>query len=325
MLYIGELLPNKSDTTSFYRGREPLARLMRSHNLGLSMFNCEMLGFYDWSDLSLCDVIFSQRAHGEQMYNFLLNCKRWNKKIVLDYDDDFYSISTWHPIANEYSEEKLSWTTAIIRMADLIWASTEHLANQLRARGAINVIVVPNAHNDYIFPIQSKVETSSDNKVLYRGGASHYEDIADSADLIVNSFEKLPNVQLRMMSSRHKELDTKATGRMNLNYIHPLKFNVYFESLRQINAQYGITFLQQSTFNKSKSNIAWIEQTYAGSAFLAPKGFKEFEKPGITHFKNKITLPENAKELNELSWNYIKENLLLSKVNELRYESLMEL
>ena len=78
-------------------------------------------------------------------------------------------------------------------------------------------------------------------------------------------------------------------------------------------------------FNHSKSNCSWIETTYAGMVTVAPTAFPEFDKPGIVRNNyhgeavNRLMYDDMYYQHNfELSVNYIRDNLLLSKVNELR-------
>jgi len=92
--------------------------------------------------------------------------------------------------------------------------------------------------------------------------------------------------------------------------------------------------LSDTPFNRAKSNISWIEATYAGSSVIAPEFLPEFANmPGVITYNELMdSVFENVKDFNkslaitnDLSWRYIKENLLLSQVNNLRYQSLLAL
>jgi hypothetical protein len=101
----------------------------------------------------------------------------------------------------------------------------------------------------------------------------------------------------------------------------------YFSTIKKLNPAIYVVPLAFNTFNECKSNCGWIEATYAGATTVAPD-MPEFRKPGILNYKTeqefqeKIELLMNDETLRNncyhKSYKYIKENLMLSKVNELR-------
>ena len=107
--------------------------------------------------------------------------------------------------------------------------------------------------------------------------------------------------------------------------------NAYFRYLSQIEGSISIVPLShrksELNFNKSKSNIAWLEATYAGMVSLAPN-WPEWRKPGIINyiddldFKEKLTAMIEGKydleSLHKLSWQYICSELTLDKTNQQR-------
>ena len=84
-----------------------------------------------------------------------------------------------------------------------------------------------------------------------------------------------------------------------------------------------------TVFNRAKSNCSWIEATSAGMVLIAPN-LPEFQRPGVVltdHFFAgvKHVMEDDAYlEAFNLSKEYIKNNLLLSKVNELRENMLTQ-
>jgi hypothetical protein len=92
--------------------------------------------------------------------------------------------------------------------------------------------------------------------------------------------------------------------------------------------------LTSNKFNRSKSNIAWIEGTVAGACTLGPS-WDEWKKPGLIDYIDKQNYYEHLSNLvkkddeyrihlNNQSWNYIQENLTLGTVNEMRWKILQD-
>src|ERR1035437_9869971 len=93
--------------------------------------------------------------------------------------------------------------------------------------------------------------------------------------------------------------------------------------------------LVDSEFNRAKSNIAWLEGTYAGAAVVA-RSLPEFGVPGCIHYedpkefsnvvRDALASSERRKSAVRKSWSHIsKAGLHLSDVNHIRQEVLNDL
>jgi hypothetical protein len=86
--------------------------------------------------------------------------------------------------------------------------------------------------------------------------------------------------------------------------------------------------LADTPFNRSKSNIAFIEGAYWGAICVVPEWW---EVPALSYKDNNeyyecLTLAFGANSAyTELAWNYVKDNLLLSNINRLRVELIKNL
>jgi len=115
------------------------------------------------------------------------------------------------------------------------------------------------------------------------------------------------------------------------NILPEMNLPLYFKTIKNINPAIYIVPLEFNNFNRSKSNCGWLEMTYAGAVTLAPN-MPEWIRPGIVNYDN----PEEFQDKLELlmsdvglrkrnyekSYEYIKENLLLSIVNKQRKQIL---
>ncbi len=118
------------------------------------------------------------------------------------------------------------------------------------------------------------------------------------------------------------------------NYIKGMPIDAYLEILPNLDYSICIVPLHDNPFNHSKSNIAWLESTYAGAVCLAPN-FKEWRKPGIINYTDKedfsvklqamINGEYNLAALHKRAWDYIQSELSLTKVNELRWNVIKRL
>ena len=101
----------------------------------------------------------------------------------------------------------------------------------------------------------------------------------------------------------------------------------YFDDLAKAKPHWLICPLIDNKFNRSKSNIAWIEASWAGAAVIGPE-LPEWKRPGIINYKDVTHLEKiiskvaaghyDRKELIQQSREYIEKNNTLSKVNKKR-------
>jgi len=106
------------------------------------------------------------------------------------------------------------------------------------------------------------------------------------------------------------------------------EINVFLRKLQQLAAPIHIVPLDNSKFNESKSNLAWLEATWAGSAVVAPD-MLEWRQDCIQIYNGPngllntisylVSNPDNIKKLNEDSWELIQAEYLIEHVNKLRY------
>jgi hypothetical protein len=108
----------------------------------------------------------------------------------------------------------------------------------------------------------------------------------------------------------------------NYHIVPGMTIMEYFKYIHQENPQLFIFPLCDTKFNRGKSNISWLEATYVGSAFAGTKVLPEFNNENILEVSDLPELIKSGSEplkiSNERSWEYICDNLLLSKVNKLR-------
>lgn len=328
MIRILTYAPIPEDGTSFYRLSGAVNYLSKEYN---DIYLHDVSGRTDlnWHNFTSYDMVIFQRPFiGEHLK--LINMMRLvGLKVIIDYDDDILNLPMHNPHYLSYSSNKEN-IEKIISVADEVWVSTPQL-KETALKHNKNVVVIPNAHNDYMLDVKKKRDFDESNKkVAYRGGTTHEMDVYSRIDewtSIVNGNE---DKDFFFIGARFPYLESKCGE----NYIIAPGSHIvdYFRNMHNLNPSIFIYTLEDTVFNRAKSNISWIEATYVGAAVIAPEYLTEFIKPGIINFNESMdtvfeAVKDNTKklkEMNEESWNYIREKLLLSEVNKLRYQSILD-
>jgi hypothetical protein len=320
MIKILEIEGNPNDSCSWYRGHEPLSHL--SDNISIT------LGYLDvtWPYFSGHDILFIQRPYNVNGYNIVTIAKNYGLKVWVDYDDDQFSIPETSVLYDHFKSTGTQELMNIIKSADIITVATERLKEKFSKINP-NVFIIPNCHNDYVYPLSGKTRNTNNKKCLWRGSVTHESDLLHFWKSIEAGIKENPDWQFDFIG--HQFTFQKIHKYENYNPINELPILNYMQLGKRINPSLLIVPLEKMPLNVAKSNISWIEGTYFGAGCLMPN-FGDFKDvPGL-HYSSKGTFDElfrnvlnneiDLKRLNEESWSFIKENRLLSKWNKKREE-----
>lgn len=320
------LAPNYNDACSYYRGIGPFSRLK---NVQTTIPKDSVA----WSTVIGNDIAFLQRPCNEQHSGVVSLLAKQKIPIWIDYDDDLINVPLENP-AHGFFTPLRPHIEKIINTANILTTTTKELADLYKSiNPKLTTIVIPNAWDDYLWGTEQK-EYNPTKTIFWRGSDSHVKDLMEVSQSLVEISRMFPEYQFVFMGMNPWFLQ----GKMQYGHIKPIDIIDYFGFLAQPDWQPEITIvpLEDNIFNKGKSNIAWIEATSCNSSVLAPDFIPSFNRaqklytkdpwtPSTELFRDLlwelIDTPVKTKKINtRQSWEYIKENLLLSKVNLLRQE-----
>lgn len=293
--------------------------------------NLAFLKDYNWSSLCLGDGLFLQRPYNRDHKTVVSMAKAQGLPIWLDYDDDLFSVPTDNPSYRIYGDPDVQKNIAsIISMADVITVSTEALKQKLtRLHDEIlkktdcDIRVVPNALMTNI--IQGQPNFGKRNPLIFwRGSSTHHRDVMSVSKEILKVHSEFKEFTWHFIGDRLWFLTDYMKHEETL-VSEPLDTIEYFDHIQKIAPLVIIVPLNDSQFNQCKSNIAWIEGTYAGALTIAPTQMEEFNKPGVLRYSTPEEFENilrqvmlggfNQSPAVQQSWQYIQENLLIEKVN----------
>lgn len=320
--------PSIGDATSFYR----LAGVIPYLSLEYSDIKVKDISdnqYLDWYHFIGQDIFIFQRPCNKYHFAAIKMARNMGLKIIIDYDDNLFNIPQENPVYLTFEPLKETMES-ICSIADEIWVSTQAIKDII-SKFNKNITIIPNAHNDYLFPLNKKKDFNIETKkVVYRGGTTHEVDVYSKANEWSDIINNNKDFQFYFLGARFPYLESICGD--NYNVMVGMHIIDYFKFFCELNPNIFIYTLEDNLFNKSKSNISWIEATYAGAAVIAPSYLPEFSnKFGIINYTDSMSdvfnsvkdLPRQLSIINDISWKYIKQNLLLSEINTLRYKSLL--
>lgn len=317
------MCPEPGDATSFYRGMGPFFEL--EHVMEDFEFYYPREAFvYDWTTYSKMDVIFFQRPMMPEHFRLIKEGKDFGVKIWIDHDDNLLEIPESNPAHQKHSRpENRKALMDCMRAADLVTVSTDALKLSDK-----KFHVVPNAFNERFCKRLESVPAQKEKVILWRGTPSHQEDLLHYAPDIIKFKQENPDWTFCFFGfnpwflKKHMKFEV-------IPFCDDL--NSYFQIIQEIQPKIQMVTLQNTAFNRAKSNIAWIEGTFAGAVTLAPADMDEWNRPGIIPYENLqaglefATKKADLVQEHMLSNDYIQEHLLLSSVNKKREVLLRDL
>lgn len=311
------LLPKPGDACSFYRGAGVATDLRRR---GYLIDIMDMQGVIDWAFLIQYDIIMIQRPANNSILNVCAQIKRMGVKLWIDMDDNLLAVPMDNPSYLIYANKDIKEAImGCLSLADVVSVTTESLRQSYLPFNK-NIMVIPNAHNDSLVKREKK---QRNNVVLWRGTNTHQMDIETYKTAIDRVTEHWADINFLYIGYAPWRLEIMP----NVKLAGAVDTMLYLEQIQAIAPIIMQVPLYDNLFNRCKSNIAAIEGAFAGAVCLVPEWW---DMEGVIKYKDNKSYYEGLNALlkgevdveksNNITWDYICDNLLLSNINIKRIE-----
>lgn len=239
----------------------------------------------------LADVVIWHPVFYSYLLDFFLEMQHKHQKpFVVETDDNFIDVPQWNEAFHGFEQGSEFRRVALdcIRNADALICSTPHLA-QVYDSFNENAHVVENSldfKGDRKFIGWDKVSVRKHQglRIGWIGGRTHFDDIMMVAPVLRNILIKNPEVKLVLVNSA-VEASCKALGRpypfAGLTNVlvadRSVAINRYAPFMASFGFDIGIAPLVDHNFNRSKSNLRWLEYSALGIPSVCSK-ISHFEK-----------------------------------------------
>jgi hypothetical protein len=308
---------------SYYRGIGPLSKL-RHINPEIQI---EYLEAVSWTALADCDILYLVRPVENNYIETIELARSFGVPVWVDFDDNLHLVPADNPGHEYFSQEHiLKNITYAITAADIVTFSTPAI-KEFYQKLRPDSIVIPNAFNDYNYKLAT---APNDTKIIsWRGSNTHRNDLLSVKDDMVQVANSHPDWQWVFIGGDPLWYITEAIKNSSgMKEMEIVRYNRFMINLKP---SIHITPLLCNDFNHGKSNISFLEAVFVGAAALAPE-IPEFLVPGCVNYRENfsylleklIKSKSYRKEQWEKSLTYIKENLMLSQINQKRIKIIDE-
>lgn len=327
---IAVLQPKYLDAVWYYR-LLPWAFLARQTGAQFSALSVEAPFAFE-AVIGSYDVLIISRPHTKGHFFAMEKAKEYGVKIIADYDDLIWEVPADNPSARSNEDENFQYNSIImLSMADVVTVSTLELQTQIMDRFRKDSTVIRNALNEWITPPDLSGPRTPENeiRIAWRGSNTHKADLMGARQ----AFRDYEYVRFKFFGYRPDELLKQYGGNLStLEHAHWMpSVKASFDAIRDWQPHYLICPLGNSTFNRCKSNIAWIEATAIGAVCIAPAYMKEFRVVPSIQYDTIAQLKDQLYHVScgmygidilEAARKELLTNYLLSVVNDKRVEIL---
>ena len=308
---------------SYYRGLGVLSKLYKIR----PDISVEYIDSMSWNKLIDCDILYLVRPVENNYIESMTAAKNFGVKVWIDFDDCLPEITADNPAYDYFTQEHIVKNMEYaIKNADIVTVSTDHIKQYFKNLNP-DIIVIENAFNDYNYKLEKK-EVSA-KRISWRGSATHRNDLLSCKADMIRISKTFPEWDWVFIGGDPWYIADEIEQSTSVAELEIIKYNKF---LSDITPAIHIVPLVNTPFNQSKSNIAWLEATSAGACCIAPN-LPEFDKPGVINYSNNfgyvfekaINSRSFRKENYEKSLQYIRDNLLLSQINQKRIKIIEEI
>lgn len=261
-IVIGILNAEKSGCgAAYYRISTPYETLQKKYAYKYELVYVDL----EKTDLKLLDIIVCQRAMNAELYFKIKNSIKENAKIVWDGDDDYFSVDDRNPNTEAFNDPKLILgIKSFIHNSDLVTTSTQYLKEVYAKERTKNIEIFANGLDyklwDKNFAFKKKNRKNDGYiRIGWQGGDSHTKDMRNVYTALMKIMNEFDNVILCVVGWDFSGFSEFLRYKDRVEHIGWATYHErYIQNI--IDFDIGIAPLDQNMlFNKSKSNIKWLE------------------------------------------------------------------
>lgn len=235
-----------------------------------------------------CDLFLLPRVADEESLSLMSVIQEDGKKIVLDYDDNMFTVSPFSPHYKDFGTEEVKIMNAegkvvglwedgthfsvkdnlntldaikrAVSQADGISVTTELLADVYREY-TDKVYVLPNCVDlDIWKKLPLKRENPDEFRMYWSGGSSHFEDMMLLRDVLPAVMDKYKDTKFVVMGVLFGG-PVKNCPKDRIEFHNWVPTPAYPYKTAILDADLSLIPLDDTPFSNCKSNIKWVEQS----------------------------------------------------------------
>lgn len=320
---------------------------------------------YSNEEINWADIVVLQKQSNQKALGFVEYAIKVGKKVISEVDDDYFHIPISNPAHLPYKGKEQDLINFYTK-SNAITVTTAHLANLLEKFS--RTYVLPNSldyklldtfesmsveqlnkYTRYLDCDQKRLTHDYVNEFLkdkivigWGGSPTHLKDLEQATPALLKICSEYKNVVIMMIGCTTQTIleSMVKNHSTQLILVEPIPIFGYPQALRSLSWDIGICPIEDNIFNRSKSNLKFLE--FATNGFACVCSNVENYKNTVIHketgilvqnndyawyseLKNLIENEEERKKIAEKGKVFVRENYNISKNVNLWFNAYSEL
>lgn len=202
------------------------------------------------------DVMVFQRVDNPKSLALVLSMKDTFKiPVIVEVDDYIHGVKSDNLAYKDYQPGSPTryYAERMMRAADGMTVSTPWL-KELYQNYCQNIEVLPNCV-DLDFITKFKQREYDGIRIGYAAASGHQRDLMIAKNALMAILQENKDVTLHIFGAKHKELP----NHKQIKFHNWVTFDRYYRKLATIGLDIGIAPLEDTYYNRAKSNLRWLE------------------------------------------------------------------
>jgi glycosyltransferase involved in cell wall biosynthesis len=184
-------------------------------------------------------------------------------KFILDLDDDIDNVDPGHP---EYDglKDRLEMRKRMVKMADHVVVASEEIKTNIKNINP-NITVIPNAIDPEIWKVKKAERNDGKIRVGWMSSGSHFADMPIIEEIMLELGEEYPQLEFHIAGM----LNETFKGKGWIHHKGTAGYLPFPQFYADLDIDIAIAPLKDTTFNRCKSNIKYLEASMLGIPTVA--------------------------------------------------------
>ena len=247
----------------YFRVHAPMLYVARNNQ---DLFDITIAGSVTKDQIGKYDIVILQRQYKIEVLAPVLEMKKLGAKLIYEIDDDLFHIPEWNPAHKSLSPKHIQdGIKAFISRVDALFVTTEAL-KCVYTNLCENIYVLPNSVDQeimYKYPRNVQLPV-----VCWQGSITHTNDL----EIARKGFEKLAqdkDMILKLWCGFDPKTQKPIFDVPGAQVLPYVPFEAFYQMFSQVGVYIGLAPLAANIFNKSKSNLKFLEYTMYDAVTVA--------------------------------------------------------
>jgi len=262
----------------FYRLHAPLIHLAKNNKKKFGITVSSSIGK---DHVGKYDIAILQRQYKPDVLMPILEMKKKGTKLIYEIDDDLFHIPKWNPAHKILGAKSVQdGMKKFLSEVDALFVTTEDLKD-VYSDYCSNVYVLPNSIEfEFVYPGEKNTTLPV---VCWQGSMTHEKDL----EIARKGFEQLarsPDLIFKMWCGYKQNTKEPIFNIPGASTLPLTPFEGFFQMFGQVGTHIGLAPLAANRFNRSKSNLKFLEYTAYNAVTVASAfgPYKETIEDGVT-------------------------------------------